>query len=139
MNARTAMPIAIGCIFAGYTPASFAHHAATMFDRDQVIELSGEIVEFQWTSPHVWIQINVENEFSDVVEWSVEGSVPNRLYRAGWRPTTFKPGDQVTIHASPMRNGAPAALFIGARLADGSTLGRFVESAAIQEPALPPP
>ena len=129
MNARTAMSIAIGCIFAGYTPASFAHHAATMFDRDQVIELSGEIVEFQWTSPHVWIQINVENESGNVVEWSVEGSVPNRLYRAGWRPTTFEPGDRVTIHASPMSNGAPAALFIGARLADGSTLGRFEESA----------
>ena len=138
MNARAAMPIAIGCIFAGYTPASSAHHAATMFDRARTAELSGEIVEFQWTSPHVWIQINVENESGDVVEWSVEGSVPNRLYRAGWRPTTFKPGDQVTIHGSPMSNGAPAALFIGARLADGSTLGRFVEAAAIQEPALPP-
>ena len=129
MNASAAMSIAIGCIFAGYTPANSAHHAATMFDRDQVIELSGEIVEFQWTSPHVWIQVNVENDSGEVVEWSVEGSVPNRLYRAGWRPTTFKPGDQVTIHAAPMRNGAPAALFIGARLADGSTLGRFEEPA----------
>ena len=129
MNARTAMKIMIGCIIAGYALASSAHHAATMFDRDRTIELSGEIVEFQWTSPHVWIQINVENESGDAVEWSVEGSVPNRLYRAGWRPTTFKPGDRVTIHASPMRNGAPAALFIGARLAGGSTLGRFEESA----------
>ena len=78
MNARMAMPIMIGCIIAGYTPASSAHHAATMFDRDRAIELSG---------------------------------------------------DQVTIHAAPTRNGAPAALFIGARLADGSTLGRFEEPA----------
>lgn len=125
MNARTALAITTGCILAGYASTSFAHHAATMFDREQTIELSGEIVEFQWTSPHVWIQINVENESGELVEWSVEGSVPNRLYRAGWRPTTFKPGDRVTIQGAPMRNGAPAALFIGARLADGSTLGRF--------------
>lgn len=130
MSARTALPRLLGCVLAGLALPSLAHHAATMFDRGQTVELSGEIVEFQWTSPHVWIQINVENESGDLVEWSVEGSVPNRLYRAGWRPTTFKPGDRVTIHGAPMRNGAPAALFIGARLADGSTLGRFGESAA---------
>lgn len=125
MNARTSLSIAAGCILAGFAVAVPAHHAATMFDREQTVELSGEIVEFQWTSPHVWIQVNVENESGEVVEWSVEGSVPNRLYRAGWRPTTFRPGDRVTIRGAPMRNGAPAALFIGARLADGSTLGRF--------------
>lgn len=125
MNARTSLSIAAGCILGGFAAAVSAHHAATMFDREQTVELSGEIVEFQWTSPHVWIQINVEDESGEVVEWSVEGSVPNRLYRAGWRPTTFRPGDRVTIRGAPMRNGAPAALFIGARLADGSTLGRF--------------
>ena len=127
MHTRTALTITMGGILAGFTHAGAAHHAATMFDREQTVELSGEIVEFQWTSPHVWIQIDVENESGERVEWSVEGSVPNRLYRAGWRPTTFQPGDRVTIHAAPMRNGAPAALFIGARLADGSTLGRFEE------------
>ena len=127
MNTKTAILIVAGCIIAGYALRSPAHHAATMFDREQTVELSGEIVEFQWTSPHVWIQIIVENESGELVEWSVEGSVPDRLYRAGWRPTTFQPGDRVTIHAAPMRNGAPAALFIGARLADGSTLGRFEE------------
>ena len=127
MNTRAAIPIMAGCIIAVCGLTSSAHHAATMFDREKTVELSGEIVEFQWTSPHVWIQINVENESGELVEWSVEGSVPNRLYRAGWRPTTFQPGDQVTIHAAPMRNGAPAALFIGARLADGSMLGRFEE------------
>ena len=128
MNTKTAISTMAGCIFASFALTSTAHHAATMFDREQTVELSGEIVEFQWTSPHVWIQINVENESGELVEWSVEGSVPNRLYRAGWRPTTFKPGDRVTIRGAPMRNGAPAALFIGARLADGSTLGRFEES-----------
>ena len=129
MNASTSLSIAAGCILAGFAVAAPAHHAATMFDRERTVELSGEIVEFQWTSPHVWIQIDVENESGEVVEWSVEGSVPNRLYRAGWRPTTFRPGDRVTIRGAPMRNGAPAALFIGARLADGSTLGRFEEPA----------
>ena len=101
MNARTSLLIAAGCILAGFALASSAHHAATMFDRERTVELYGEIVEFQWTSPHVWIQINVENESGEVVEWSVEGSVPNRLYRAGWRPTTFKPATESQFAALP--------------------------------------
>jgi hypothetical protein len=96
-----------------------------MFDRTKTIELSGEVVEFQWTSPHIWIQVNVRNEAGEIEEWSIEGGVPNRLYRAGWRPNSFEPGDAVTIRGNPMRDGGKAALFIGARLADGSTLGSF--------------
>ncbi|NIW24407.1 MAG: hypothetical protein GWN29_07480 [Gammaproteobacteria bacterium] len=104
---------------------SAAHHAASMFDRTQTIELSGEVVEFQWTSPHIWIQVNVENDAGEIEEWSVEGGVPNRLYRQGWRPNSFEPGDQVMIRGNPMRDGGKAVLFIGARLDDGSTLGRL--------------
>ena len=102
-----------------------AHHAATMFDREQTIELVGVVREFQWTSPHIWIQLEVENAAGEVEEWSVEGGTPNRLFRAGWRPTSFNPGDAVTIRAHPLRDGGKAALFIGAQLEDGSTLGRF--------------
>lgn len=104
-----------------------AHHAATMFDREQTVELVGTVREFQWTSPHIWIQVQVENESGDIEEWSVEGGTPSRLYRAGWRPSSFQPGDTVTIRGHPMRDGGKAALFIGARLESGDTLGRFEE------------
>ncbi|MGD8807991.1 MAG: DUF6152 family protein [Gammaproteobacteria bacterium] len=102
-----------------------AHHAATMFDREQTVELVATVREFQWTSPHVWIQVQVENESGEIEEWSIEGGTPSRLYRAGWRPTTFNPGDKVTIRGNPMRDGGKAALFVGAKLEDGSTLGRY--------------
>jgi len=102
-----------------------AHHAATMFDREQTIELAGIIREFQWTSPHIWIQVQVDNGSGDIEEWSIEGGTPSRLYRAGWRPTSFNSGDAVTIRGHPMRDGGMAALFIGAKFEDGSTLGRY--------------
>ena len=105
-----------------------AHHAATMFDRDRTVELVGTVREFQWTNPHIWIQIQVPNDAGELDEWSIEGGVPNRLFRAGWRPNSFKPGDEVTIRAFPMRDGGKAGLFIGARLPDGSTLGRYQEN-----------
>ena len=102
-----------------------AHHAASMFDRNESVDLVGKIVEFQWTNPHIWIQISVESRDGELEEWSVEGGVPNRLYRSGWRPNSFVPGQSVTVRGFPMRNGGKAALFIGAKLEDGSTLGRF--------------
>ena len=105
--------------------SAVAHHAASMFDRERTIELTGAVREFQWTNPHIWIQVEVANESGEIDEWSVEGGVPNRLYRAGWRPTSFEPGDEVTIRGFPMRDGGRAALFIGAKLPDGSTLGRY--------------
>lgn len=104
-----------------------AHHSGNMFDREQTVELTGTVKEFQWTNPHIWIQVLVPGPDGALQEWSIEGGVPNRLFRAGWRPTSFEPGDEVTIIANPMRDGAAGGAFIGAKLADGSTLGRYPE------------
>ena len=125
MNIHRAVLVLFVSVFLGFVFPAGAHHAASMFDRNESIDLVGQIVEFQWTSPHVWIQISVENEAGEPEEWSIEGGVPNRLFRAGWRPNSFMPGQLVTVRGFPMRDGGKAALFVGAKLADGSTLGRF--------------
>jgi hypothetical protein len=107
------------------TSPSFAHHAATMFDTTKVVEIAGTVKELQWTNPHIWIQIEVTKSAGNREEWSIEGGGPNSLSRQGWRPTTFKPGDAVTLRISPMRDGTPAGLFVGAKFSDGKTLGRW--------------
>lgn len=123
---KTGLGLLGSLIAIGLLPvAATGHHASTMFDQQRTVELVGVVREFQWTNPHIWIQVQVPNEDGMLEEWSIEGGVPNRLYRAGWRPSSFKPGDEVTIRGFPMRDGGRAALFIGAKLADGSTLGRF--------------
>ena len=113
------LALVLTCLPAG------AHHSAGMFDSEQTVELIGTVKEFQWTNPHIWIQVIVLGADDTAVEWSIEGGVPNRLFRAGWRPKSFEPGDEVTIVAHPMRDGGKAGSFVGAKLADGSTLGRF--------------
>jgi hypothetical protein len=111
---------------------ALAHHSAAMFDNEKVKELSGTIKEFQWKNPHVWIQVYVQNAAGAKEEWSVEGGGPNSLSRQGWRPTTFKPGDAVTIKVNPMKDGSAGGLFVGAKLADGKTLGNFDRAAGSQ-------
>jgi hypothetical protein len=88
------------------------------------MEITGRVKEFQWTNPHVWIQVNVEGD-GVVVEWSIEGGGPNSLSRQGWRPSTFPPGAAVTLRINPMVDGTPAGGFVGARFEDGSTVGRW--------------
>ena len=105
--------------------ALLAHHSATMFDVAKVIEIKGKVKELQWTNPHIWIQIEVQPTSGSKQEWSIEGGGPNSLSRQGWRPTTFKPGDEVTLRVNPMRDGSPGGLFVGAKFSDGKTLGRW--------------
>ena len=109
---------------AAMSPSLVAHHSAAMFDHDTVMEITGIVREFQWTNPHVWIQVDVESD-DGVVEWSIEGGGPNSLSRQGWRPSTFPAGATVTLRINPMLDGTPAGGFVGARFEDGSTLGRW--------------
>ena len=101
-----------------------AHHSAAMFDDSKVVELRGVVKELQWTNPHVWLQMTVD-EKGTKKEWSVEAGSPNTLSRNGWRSSSFKPGDTVTVRINPMKDGSAAGNFVGAKLADGRTLGRW--------------
>jgi hypothetical protein len=101
-----------------------AHHSAAMFDDEKVMELHGVVKELQWTNPHIWLQVIVEDKGAKT-EWSVEGGSPNTLSRRGWRATSFKPGDVVTVRLNPMKDGTPAGGFVGAQFADGKTIGRW--------------
>jgi hypothetical protein len=104
-----------------------AHHSGAMFDNTKTVELTGTIKEFQWTNPHIWIQVNVDKAGAAGTkeEWSVEGGSPNSLSRNGWRKTTFTPGAAVSIRVNPMRDGSHAGNFVGAKFADGKTIGRW--------------
>jgi hypothetical protein len=100
-----------------------AHHSAAMFDDTKVVELSGTVKALQWTNPHVWLQVMVGDQ---ATEWSLEGGSPNSLSRQGWRSTTFKAGDVVTVRLRPMKDGTAAGQFIGAKFAaDGHTVGSW--------------
>ena len=109
--------------FAVFTLEASAHHSSAMFDKTQVREVRATVKEFQWTNPHIWIQVLIENAEGEAEEWSIEGGGTNTLFRRGWRPNSFKAGDEIVIRFYPMRDGSAAGGFVAAKLADGSTLG----------------
>lgn len=128
MEHRSVIAIILLAGVAASLPVSnpvLAHHSSAMFDKNRVRQQSVTVREFQWTNPHVWIQVYIENEKGEDEEWSIEGGGPNSLFRHGWRPGSFKPGDVVEIKFNPMLDGSNAGFFVGAKLADGKTLGRW--------------
>ena len=104
-----------------------AHHTFSMFDQSRTIELVGEIREFQWTNPHVWVQLLVAQPDGSVVEWSIEGSSPNGLRRQGWRSESLLPGMKVKVLTHPLKNGDPGGSLVNVTLEDGTVLGRRVD------------
>jgi hypothetical protein len=88
-----------------------AHHSASAtYDTSKPIKLKGIVTKLDWKNPHVYYYIDVTGANGAVVNWAIESSTPNTLYRAGWRKTDLKIGDAITIEGtSPARNGSSKA------------------------------
>jgi hypothetical protein len=100
-----------------------AHHSAAMFDDQHRISLAGTVRKFQWTNPHCYVQLVVKDDKGKDVEWSLEMAGPMYLYNLGFRPSTLKAGDKLTVKISPLRNGSKGGLLVEAITADGKRLG----------------
>jgi hypothetical protein len=102
---------------------ALAHHSFAMFDQTKTVVLKGKVIEFQWTNPHSWIELEVANARGAPEHWSIELNSPNNLTRQGWRRSMLKAGDQVTVTINPLRNGKKGGLFNTVVLPDGRILG----------------
>jgi hypothetical protein len=110
-------------LMAAATAVLSAHHSPVMFDRSVRKTLAGTVVEFAWMNPHASIQLDVPNGSGGMDRWGVELGSPNSMVRNGWRASTLKPGDKVTVVVNPLKSGEFGGIFVSITLADGKTLG----------------
>jgi hypothetical protein len=122
-NYRLGLALMLGLV----GPAALAHHSTIGQIKEESMEISGVIKEFQFKNPHSWIQVMVTDDTGKETEWSVEWAIPNILMRQGYNPSTFKPGDQVRVKLRQHVSGAPMGEFDGALKADGREIGRWSE------------
>jgi hypothetical protein len=118
-----ALHLAIGLFALALSTIAAAHHSFAMFDQSQQVTLKGTVSEFQWTNPHAWIHLDVPNANGVKDSWQVELNSPNNLKRQGWKSTSVKPGDQVTLVLNPLKDGSRGGLFVSITLPDGTVLG----------------
>jgi Family of unknown function (DUF6152) len=118
-----------------------AHHSFAMFDQTQTLTLQGKVTEFQWTNPHAFIHVEVANAQGAKEVWEIELNSPNNLKRQGWKSTSLKPGDMISMKANPLRDLAThkGGLFISVTKADGTVLGEATRAGGgpINVPVVP--
>jgi hypothetical protein len=92
------------------------------FDRNKTVTIVGTVKQFKWANPHSWIEMEVPNDKGGMEIWNVEMTSPAVLIRAGWKSTSIKPGDKVSVDAHPLLSGDPGAIFVSVTLPGGQTL-----------------
>jgi hypothetical protein len=102
---------------------AFAHHSFAMFDAEKSLTLEGTVKEFQWTNPHSWILMMVNNAQGQPEQWAIEMGGPGGLARQGWVPKTLTPGMKVQTIVHPLRDGTNGGQFMAITLPDGTKMG----------------
>lgn len=100
-----------------------AHHSFAMFDSVNKTTITGTVTRFEWTNPHVFIELDVPGSNGELKHWSVELGSPSILQRSGWKYSDVKPGQKITAIVNPLRDGRTGGMLYRLTLADGSMRG----------------
>ncbi|MGC1459174.1 MAG: DUF6152 family protein [Steroidobacteraceae bacterium] len=114
------------CAFVGtlvvFTGVAIAHHSYAAFDTTKEITIKGAVRQFKFENPHCSIIITTIDKDGRTTDWYFEAASVRGLVMKGWRKSTLKPGDTVTLVGHPIRDGRPGASLMRAILADGTVL-----------------
>jgi hypothetical protein len=103
--------------------AARAHHSGAMFDRSKEVSIEGEVSEWRWSNPHSWLQIHAPHNGQPEALWSFESTSTQILVKQGWRRTSLKPGDKVTVAYNPFKDGAAGGNLVRVTMPDGTVFG----------------
>lgn len=117
----------------GLAGTASAHHSFAMFDNEHQRKVVGTVTQFEWTNPHVYIQVEVVDADGKAHPFAVECANPGILNRVGWKFNLIKPGDKVKMIIAPLRSGEAGGLLHEITLPDGRVFnnGGFAGPATI--------
>jgi hypothetical protein len=101
----SALCVAVGSlVVAG---AAWAHHGDADRYNEEVVTVTGTVVQVQFVNPHALIVFDVA-EAGKNQRWQAELGGPQQLARQfGWTNRTLKAGDKITLTGRRAKSGAP--------------------------------
>jgi hypothetical protein len=100
-----------------------AHHSFPVhFQSEASLQVSGVVTEFRFTNPHGLVFFTVTDAEGNEAEWRAETNSPNVLRRRGWSADAIQPGDEITVHGYPSRDGSNFMRIYRVIYADGREL-----------------
>jgi len=119
----TGRALLVAAMICGVAAIAWSHHAAApVFDMNAEKTVTGVVKQVDWTNPHIWIWLDVQNASGQVETWGFEGMSPNFLARRGWTRTSLLPGMRISVTFRPLRDGKAGGMFMTGKLADGKVL-----------------
>ena len=89
---------------------ALGHHSDAGLDMNSVVTIEGTVTEFSWRNPHVYINVEAEDEHGETSEWSLQLGSTITVSRMGWDRDSLAPGDRVTVRAHAAIDGRPYGL-----------------------------
>jgi hypothetical protein len=84
-----------------------AHHSfAAEFDARKAIRLTGILTRIEWTNPHSYFYIDVNEDKGTVVKWTCEAGSPGALSRRGFKRGDLKIGDTIVVDGYRAKDGS---------------------------------
>jgi len=117
---RVLFALALGIMVVG--ARADAHHSfSAQYFEDQIVSIEGEITEFRYVSPHVWVYLSARGADGVQRSYAAEWASPSRLTRQRISKNALTPGDRVIVTGSPSREPSTYRLHLKTieRPADG--------------------
>ena len=111
--------------------AANAHHSAFVhFDRNEIVDVTGELVSINWRNPHTEMTVRVVDEAGNEALWLGQERGAVLLSRKGVTPDLFTIGDTIRIAGFRGRRNRESLFVTNIMLGDGREV--FNESFAEQ-------
>jgi len=102
---------------------AMSHHSfSAEFDVGRPVDITGTLTSVEWTNPHAWLHIDVQDDQGNVESWAIEMLGVNTLVRSGMTPETVKSGDRLRVTGFGSRDGGNAANASSVSRGTGETL-----------------
>jgi hypothetical protein len=102
------MKLFVLSLFALALPLAAHHSFAAEYDSSKPIKMTGAVTKVDWANPHVYFYIDVKDpDTGKVTSWAFEMGAPAVLTRSGWKRSTVKIGDVITVEGTRAKDGGP--------------------------------
>jgi len=114
-------PVVLLALLVSGTTLTAHHSFPSYYFEEQMVTITGELVEFDYRAPHAWVKVRARDDHGVERVYAAEWSNPSRLARDGVTKTTLNIGDQLIVAGSPGRTPDEYRLHLKAiqRVADG--------------------